>query len=939
MFRFSKKLKHLKPVIRELSKEKLGNLTKRTKEAFEVLCVKQQETLLNPSASSVQDEADAYERWSYVAGLEEEFLKQRAKLHWLEVGDQNNRTFHNAIKARQAQNNIREIRRLDGSIAATQAEIKIEAERFFSDFLNFKPTNYQGATEEELEELIDFRCTSADCNMLMADVSEEEIKKVLFAMPANKSPGPDGYSSEFFKTAWPIIGNDFVVAIQSVFRFGFLPKGVNSTILALIPKKEDSLEMRDFRPIACCNVMYKVVSKILANRLKLILPRLVLENQSAFVEGRLLMENVLLASELVKGYHSDTISPRGVMKIDISKAFDSVQWDFVLKSLTVIGVPEKFIHWIKLCITSPSFSVQVNGELAGYFQSTRGLRQGCSLSPYLFVLCMNILSHKINKGAREKKFEFHPGCKTLSLTHLCFADDLMVFVEGSKKSVEGALAVFAEFEVWSGLSISIEKSTIYMAGVAEEEKRNILSNFPLAQGTLPVRYLGLPLMTKGMRSHDYMPLVERIRGRISSWTCRYLSYAGRLQLIKAVLMSMVNFWAAVFRLPSRCMKEVEQICAAFLWTGPELRSTGAKISWTEICKLKNEGGLGIRSLKEVNQIFGLKLIWRMLSGESLWGKWLKENLLKGRSFWEIKMNTQAGSWMWRKMLKSREVAKGFYRREVGNGCKTSFWFDKWSDKGVLFDILGERGFIDLGIKREATVEDAVKSSRRRRRHRMVILNNIETELLELRDKLNEEEDVSMWRMKSGYKDKFSTQETWLLLREDGLQCSWAPGVWFSQATPKFAFLTWLAIQDRLTTMDRISRWSRGVDQMCVLCRSLDESRNHLFFECSFTSQIWEHLVKGILCSDYTVQWDDIVRLITARNMENKAQFCIRYSLQASIHTLWRERNKIRHGEKAIPLLSLKKLIEKGVRNKFSLMRGKGGKKLEGIMQFWFATRI
>jgi len=133
---------------------------------------------------------------------------------------------------------------------------------------------------------------------------------------------------------------------------------------------------------------------------------------------RLLMENVLLASELVKDYHKDMISPRSVMKIDILKAFDSVQWDFVLKSLVVMGFPEKFIHWIKLCITSPSFSVQVNGDLAGYFQSARGLRQGCSLSPYLFVLCMNVLSRKIDKAVQEKKFKFHPRCKSLSLTHL-----------------------------------------------------------------------------------------------------------------------------------------------------------------------------------------------------------------------------------------------------------------------------------------------------------------------------------------------------------------------------------------------------------------------------------------------------------------------------------------------------------------------------------------
>lgn len=117
---------------------------------------------------------------------------------------------------------------------------------------------------------------------------------------------------------------------------GFLPKGINSTILALVPKKTASAEMRDFRPIACCNVLYKVNSKILANRLKILLPRMISENQSSFVKGRLLMENVLLASELVKDYHKDSVSPQCVMKIDISKAFDSVQWAFLLQILGVL---------------------------------------------------------------------------------------------------------------------------------------------------------------------------------------------------------------------------------------------------------------------------------------------------------------------------------------------------------------------------------------------------------------------------------------------------------------------------------------------------------------------------------------------------------------------------------------------------------------------------
>lgn len=192
---------------------------------------------------------------------------------------------------------------------------------------------------------------------------------------------------------------------------------------------------------------------------------------------------------------------------------------------------------------------------------------------------MYVLSHRIDKAAQERQFNFHPRCKALSLTHMCFADDLKVFVEGTKSSIEGVLSVFESFTKWSGLSISIEKSTVYVAGVEAEEKRRILVNFPFAEGALPVRYLGLPLMTQAMRRQDYMPLVEKVRSKISTWTSKYLSYAGRLQLICAVLLSIVNFWAAVFRLPSKCMKEVERICASFLRSGLDLRPTGVKIVW------------------------------------------------------------------------------------------------------------------------------------------------------------------------------------------------------------------------------------------------------------------------------------------------------------------------------------------------------------------------
>lgn len=178
-----------------------------------------------------------------------------------------------------------------------------------------------------------------------------------------------------------------------------MPTGVNATIFSLIPKTTTAQTMKDYRPIACCNLLYKVISKVLANRLKIIFPAAVEANQCAFITERLLLENVLLASELVTGYHKTTNKEKCAIKFDISKAFDTVKWSFITSVLQAMGLPPQFIQWIRLCISTAAFSVAVNGSLEGFFTSARGIRQGCSLSPYLYVILNNVLSKLLNKAA------------------------------------------------------------------------------------------------------------------------------------------------------------------------------------------------------------------------------------------------------------------------------------------------------------------------------------------------------------------------------------------------------------------------------------------------------------------------------------------------------------------------------------------------------------
>ena len=161
---------------------------------------------------------------------------------------------------------------------------------FFKDFLQHKPHDYTGITVEVWERVLPYRCSEIELAQLTKEVIAEEIRAVFFAMPSEKSPGPDGYTSEFFKATWDIIGSAFTIAVQSFFTKGFLPKGVNTTILALIPMKLEARHMKVYQPISCCNIIYKVISKITANRLKVILPDFINPNQSILLKISFLLK-------------------------------------------------------------------------------------------------------------------------------------------------------------------------------------------------------------------------------------------------------------------------------------------------------------------------------------------------------------------------------------------------------------------------------------------------------------------------------------------------------------------------------------------------------------------------------------------------------------------------------------------------------------------------
>ncbi|GKC55430.1 hypothetical protein Tco_1078175, partial [Tanacetum coccineum] len=341
MFRVVKKLNSLKKPIRKLMYDK-GNLHANVIRLRENLDKLQTDLDNDPGNVSIrEEEAAAVVAFNEAVLIEEKFLKQNAKITWLKEGDSNTAYFHKMVKSRVSRSRIDVVTDINGAV-----------------FQNDDVAN--------------------------AFINHYEV----FLGHA----GPDGFTAAFFKDTWEIIGSDVTKAICEFFTNGRLLKELNHTIIALITKVNAPARVNDYRPISCCNVLFKCISKIIANRLKDSLKRLVSPNQSAFVLGRCISDNILLTQEIMHNYHLDRGAPRCTFKVDIHKAYDTVDWEFLRVALIGFGFHDRMISWIMECVTTTSFSISINGYLHGYFKGKRGLRQGDPLSPYLFTLIMEVFT-------------------------------------------------------------------------------------------------------------------------------------------------------------------------------------------------------------------------------------------------------------------------------------------------------------------------------------------------------------------------------------------------------------------------------------------------------------------------------------------------------------------------------------------------------------------
>lgn len=896
-FILTSKLKLVKSAMIKLNKDS-GNLHTNVETSRANLMHFQASMTANPSTFEYNEESRLSNLYSVALCEQETFLKQKSRARWVKTGDGNNSYFFNYCKGRWNLNKMLALEDDAGVMQFGHDNLASIAVDYYKDLLG---------TSSDVEEFpSDLTLPTLDENhiaTLIKPVDKEEIYQTLKHMAKTKCPGPDGFTPEFFLATWSITGEDVCNGILHFFSTLHMPRIVNSVAIALIPKTPNAKSMHQYRPISCCNTLYKCIAKILSNRMKGIMADLISPNQVAFIPNRVIGDNILLAQALCKDYHLERGPPRCAIKLDLRKAFDTLNWGFLFKAMEKMRFPAQFLGWLKKCITTSMFSIKINGALEGYFPGKTGLRQGDPLSPYLFSIAMEVFSACLQEVTNLPDFQYHWQTEATKTTSLFFADDVLLFAKGEEASIRLLLDGVNKFAAISGLKPNPSKCSCFFSNVPLQVIHNITRTSGFSWGDLPVTYLGLPLITSSLTKVHCQPLIMKICLKLQQWYNIFLSFAGRLQLIKTVLMGIFSYWSAHIFLPVSTLKEIQAKCARFLWAGSNATSCHFKVSWKDCCLPKNEGGLGLRDLKEWNLATTLFQLWRLLqpNSPSLWVQWFNGHILRDKPFWTFTSITKL-SWSIKKIFQVRDIAMRFIKFHIGGNSRFLLWHDPWLIGKPLIQHFGVQLISIMESTNLATVNSIIRNSLWVPHGSNHVLA-IEMRQLLLNVRILSRDNLS-WNDDTSQQVSIST--IWDSIRRRTVSPPWLQILWHSLHIPKCSFILWLALKNRLLTFDRMLQFGMNVDPHCKFCTTSHESAQHLLLHCSYTQQIFINSPLPI-GPDWISDIQD-----TSPNITLKINYLF---IGAAFYHIWLERNSRVHSNSSKPTRVLVQSIKQMVRDK------------------------
>ncbi|XP_039035391.1 uncharacterized protein LOC120171819 [Hibiscus syriacus] len=455
----------LKPILKDLNRTQFSDISSRVAAKRAELEHIQLANLAAANQAGIEEEKKLQAALVDFKMAELDFYRQRAKVHWLQEGDLSTKFFHQKVESQKKKNTIRVLKNKNGQLLEKFDGMAAELVDFYNRVIGAVDPLVKSCNPEWLKDVLNYSLPAGAESTLEGEISDKEIKEALFRQGRDKIPSPYGYTFWFFKAAWEIINRDFLIAMRYFFQYSFLLPTFNATTIVLVPKSLNYSMAKEFRPISCCSVVYKIITRILVTRLA----------------------------------------------------------------------------------------------------------------------------------------QFFP--------------------------VLGVLSILDKFYDLSGLKLNAMKTKIYSCGISGGEVKQIRNATGFRVGQLPVRYLGVPLVTRKLSGTDCKASLDKIKGKLRQWS---------RQLI----------------LPKGVILDIERLCMRFFWNDNDSPARGARVNWSQIYSPKLEGGLGLRSLAGWNKTCFLMLIKNLLDGEgSLWIAWIKAYCFKQDDYWNV---TSKPSWTLRKLIKMRE---------------------------------------------------------------------------------------------------------------------------------------------------------------------------------------------------------------------------------------------------------------------------------------------
>nr|CAN73960.1 hypothetical protein VITISV_023007 [Vitis vinifera] len=624
-FRLATKLKSPKDKIKTWNRDVFGRLEVNKNLALQQVefwdRVESDRSLTERETELKTEAKEVFKKWVL---LEETHWRQSSRELWLREGDKNTGFFHRMANAHRRNNSMEKIK-INGRWLEEEREVREGVVNAFQQLLS---EDQSWKTDIEGLQLQRLSHAEAEAEGLEQPFTEAEIHSALMGMNGDKAPGPDGFTVAFWQFCWEFVKEEIVDVFKEFFEEKSFAKSLNSTFLVLIPKKGGAEDLGDFRPISLLGGVYKLLAKVLANRIKGVLDKVVSPDQNAFVKGRQILDASLIANEVID-YWFKRKEKGLICKLDIEKAYDSINWKFLMKVMRKMGFGDRWMKWIWWCISTASFSILVNGVLAGYFPNSRGLRQGDPLSPYLFVLGMEVLSAMLR---RVVDGGFISGCNIqgrggmeINVSYLLFADDTIIFCEARQDHITYLSWILVWFEAASGLRINLAKSEVIPVGEVEDIEM-LAVELGCKVGTLPSVYLGLPLGAK----HKAMAMWDGERGGLGIRKIDLLNKALLGKWIWRFAFEEDFFWRRVVG--------VKYGQLGFGWRTKEARGTFGVGVWRDILKESYWCWDNIEfKVGKGTKLFALA-VQRNASVNEMWDSSL------GQGGWNIRLSRNSNDW-------------------------------------------------------------------------------------------------------------------------------------------------------------------------------------------------------------------------------------------------------------------------------------------------------